>query len=90
VRRSQKEHYGNRIIASELHNPDFVKLAEAFGAQGLRAQTPEELRWALRRGFDCPATARRRALMAQDDNTLRNCGRYRLRSSAVSVRVTRV
>jgi len=52
VRRAQKEQYGNRIIASDLQNPDFVKLAEAYGAQGLRAQTPEELRWALRRGFD--------------------------------------
>jgi acetolactate synthase-1/2/3 large subunit len=52
VRRTQKERYGNRIIASELHNPDFVHLAEAFGAQGLRAQTPQELRWALRQGLD--------------------------------------
>jgi acetolactate synthase-1/2/3 large subunit len=51
VRRMQKEHYGNRIIASDLHNPDFVKLAEAFGAQGLRAHTPDELRTALRQGF---------------------------------------
>ncbi len=52
VRRTQKEQYGNRIIASELRNPDFVKLAEAFGAQGLRARTPEELRRALRQGFE--------------------------------------
>lgn len=52
VRRTQKESYGNRIIASELVNPDFVRLAEAFGAQGLRAHTPEELRAALRRGFE--------------------------------------
>jgi acetolactate synthase I/II/III large subunit len=51
VRRTQKEQYGNRIIASELRNPDFVKLAEAFSAQGLRARTPEELRRALRQGF---------------------------------------
>ncbi len=34
VRRLQKERYGNRVIASDLQNPDFVKLAEAFGAQG--------------------------------------------------------
>ena len=25
VRRIQQEHYGNRVIASDLHNPDFVK-----------------------------------------------------------------
>jgi acetolactate synthase-1/2/3 large subunit len=51
VRRTQRESYDNRIIASELHNPDFVRLAEAFGAQGLRARTPDELRAALRRAF---------------------------------------
>ena len=51
VKRMQKELYGNRVIASELHNPDFVKLAEAFGAQGLRAATPEELRGAIQTGF---------------------------------------
>jgi acetolactate synthase I/II/III large subunit len=52
VRRIQKERYGGRIIASDLYNPDFVKLAEAFGAQGLRAESPEELGAALRRGFE--------------------------------------
>lgn len=51
VRRIQKERYNNRVIASNLVNPDFVKLAEAFGAQGLRAHTPDELRAALQQGF---------------------------------------
>jgi len=31
VRRMQRELYGNRIIASDLQNPDFVRLAESFG-----------------------------------------------------------
>lgn len=52
VRRMQKERYGNRIIASELYNPDFVRLAESFGAQGLRAHTPDELRRAIRQGLE--------------------------------------
>jgi acetolactate synthase-1/2/3 large subunit len=51
VRGFQKQNFGGRVIASELRNPDFVRLAESFGAQGLRARTPEELRGALRRGF---------------------------------------
>lgn len=51
VRRIQQEQYGNRLIASDLANPDFVKFAESFGAVGERAHTPEELRQALRRGF---------------------------------------
>ncbi|MEM7534492.1 MAG: thiamine pyrophosphate-dependent enzyme [Chloroflexota bacterium] len=52
VRRMQKEYHGNRFIATELHNPDFVSMAESFGAQGLRAHNADELRQALRKGFD--------------------------------------
>jgi acetolactate synthase-1/2/3 large subunit len=51
VRRIQEEQYGNRLIASDLHNPDFVKYAESFGAAAERVRTPEELRGALKRGF---------------------------------------
>ena len=51
VQRMQKQEYGNRVIASDLRNPDFVKLAEAFGAQGIRAKTPDEVRQAIRQGF---------------------------------------
>ena len=51
VKRSQVHKYGGRVIGTELHNPDFVKYAESFGAQALRATTPEELRAALRKGF---------------------------------------
>ena len=47
----QKAKFGGRVIASELRNPDFVKLAESFSAQGLRATSPEALRGALRQGF---------------------------------------
>ena len=48
VRRIQQEHFGNRLIASDLANPDFVKFAESFGARAARARGPEELRGALR------------------------------------------
>jgi acetolactate synthase-1/2/3 large subunit len=51
VRRIQQEKYGNRLIASDLANPDFVKFAETFGAAGERARSPDELRGALRRVF---------------------------------------
>ncbi|HEY5963122.1 MAG TPA: thiamine pyrophosphate-dependent enzyme [Xanthobacteraceae bacterium] len=51
VRRIQQERFGNRLIASDLVNPDFVKFAESFGAASERARTPEELRGALRRAF---------------------------------------
>lgn len=51
VRRIQQEQFGNRVIASDLANPDFVKFAESFGAGGIRARNPEELRGALRDAF---------------------------------------
>ena len=51
VRRIQHERFGNRLIASDLANPDFVAFAESFGAAAERARTPEELRPALRRAF---------------------------------------
>lgn len=51
VKRSQVHKYGNRVIGTDLHNPDFVKYAESFGAQGIRATNPDELRAALRKGL---------------------------------------
>jgi acetolactate synthase-1/2/3 large subunit len=51
VRRIQQERFGNRLIASDLVNPDFVKYAESFGAAGRRARNPEELGAALRLAF---------------------------------------
>jgi acetolactate synthase-1/2/3 large subunit len=51
VRRIQREHYGNRVIASDLTNPDFVRLAESFGLAGVRADDPDALRRALERAL---------------------------------------
>jgi acetolactate synthase I/II/III large subunit len=44
VRRMQQEDYGNRLIGVDLHNPQFPKMAESFGAAGVRTTTPEGLR----------------------------------------------
>ena len=51
VRRIQEEQFGNRLIACDLANPDFVKYAESFGATGRRARNPDELRTALKASF---------------------------------------
>lgn len=51
VQRMQLDLHGGKVIGTDLHNPDFVRLAEVFGAHGLRARTPEELTGAIRRGF---------------------------------------
>jgi len=57
VRRMQEQLYGGRVIASDLHNPDFMKLAESFGVTGLRAEGPEGLRTQLAAALrdDAPA-----------------------------------
>ncbi|MFL5029141.1 MAG: thiamine pyrophosphate-dependent enzyme [Xanthobacteraceae bacterium] len=51
VRRTQEERYGNRLIACDLANPDFVRFAESFGAAAERVRDPDALRAALKRGF---------------------------------------
>ena len=44
IRQWQELFYHKRYSFSEMNvNPDFVKLAEAYGAVGLRAKTPEEV-----------------------------------------------
>jgi acetolactate synthase-1/2/3 large subunit len=44
VRQWQELFYGRRYSATRIdHAPDFVKLAEAYGAVGLRAQRPEDV-----------------------------------------------
>jgi acetolactate synthase-1/2/3 large subunit len=51
VRRIQKERFGNRLIGSDLANPDFVAFGKSFGAEAVRAKGPDELRRALRHAF---------------------------------------
>ncbi len=57
VKRNQKETFDGRYIASDLKNPDFVKLAEAFGVMGMRTDSPEGLRGALRETFKADGPA---------------------------------
>lgn len=47
VRRDQKTNYEGRLLGADLINPNFVKLAESFGAIGLQANTPDELEVAI-------------------------------------------
>lgn len=51
IRRLQERHYGGRVIAADLVNPDFVRLAEAFGAFGARIETMDELPGTLDAAF---------------------------------------
>jgi acetolactate synthase-1/2/3 large subunit len=57
VRRIQQERYGNRLIACDLTNPDFVKFAESFGMAAFRADSPDALEDRLRQAFALNAPA---------------------------------
>jgi acetolactate synthase-1/2/3 large subunit len=57
VRRIQQLQYGNRLIACDLTNPDFVRFAESFGMAAFRATTPEALEATLHRAFALNAPA---------------------------------
>ena len=48
----QKELYDGRIISTDLVNPDFVALAESYGAAGLRVHSADNLRDALTESFE--------------------------------------
>ncbi|MGE0764833.1 MAG: thiamine pyrophosphate-dependent enzyme [Hyphomicrobiaceae bacterium] len=43
VRRMQQLNYDGRVIASDLKNPDFVKLGDSFGIRATRADAPAQL-----------------------------------------------
>jgi acetolactate synthase-1/2/3 large subunit len=48
--------------------PDFVKLAEAYGAVGLRATRPDQLRSVLERGLATPGCVVMDILVAEEEN----------------------
>jgi acetolactate synthase-1/2/3 large subunit len=55
VRQWQELFYGKRYACSDMSvQPDFVKLAEAYGAVGLRAEKPEEVVPVLKEAFGTP------------------------------------
>ncbi|MFY9957862.1 thiamine pyrophosphate-dependent enzyme [Bradyrhizobium sp.] len=47
VRRDQRQRFDGRVVAADLVNPDFVKLAESFGVGAARVTSPDYFRPAL-------------------------------------------
>jgi acetolactate synthase-1/2/3 large subunit len=47
--------FDGRSIGAELHNPDFVKLAEAYGARGVRAEGADALETAVKEALKIEA-----------------------------------
>ncbi|MBW1740739.1 MAG: biosynthetic-type acetolactate synthase large subunit [Deltaproteobacteria bacterium] len=57
VRQWQELFYERRYASTDMeHAPDFVRLAESYGAVGLRATKPEEVESVLKEGLKVPGT----------------------------------
>jgi acetolactate synthase I/II/III large subunit len=51
VRRDQRSRFDGRVVASDLVNPDFVKLAESFGVAASRVTAPDHFRSAMEKAL---------------------------------------
>ncbi|WP_454649336.1 thiamine pyrophosphate-dependent enzyme [Bradyrhizobium liaoningense] len=51
VRRDQRERFDGRVVASDLVNPDFVKLAESFGVAAARVTAPDQFKAMLEKAL---------------------------------------
>jgi acetolactate synthase I/II/III large subunit len=51
VRRDQRQRFDGRVVAADLVNPDFVKLAESFGVGAARVTSPDHFRPALEKAL---------------------------------------
>jgi acetolactate synthase I/II/III large subunit len=51
VRRDQRQRFDGRVVAADLVNPDFVKLAESFGVAASRVTSPDHFRPALEKAL---------------------------------------
>ncbi|HLX15705.1 MAG TPA: thiamine pyrophosphate-dependent enzyme [Bradyrhizobium sp.] len=52
VRRDQRERFDGRVVAADLVNPDFVKLAESFGVGAARVASPDAFRSELEKALE--------------------------------------
>ncbi|MFO7942222.1 MAG: thiamine pyrophosphate-binding protein [Bacillota bacterium] len=53
VAKTMERRYG-RSMATDIHNPDYVKYAEAFGARGVRLEDASQLLETLNEAFETP------------------------------------
>ena len=69
VRQWQELLHGGRYASSYSEAlPDFVKLAEAYGATGIRAHTPDELDGAIKKMMDTPGPVIFDCVVTKDEN----------------------
>jgi acetolactate synthase-1/2/3 large subunit len=57
IRNHQERVYPGRVVGTDLVNPDFARLAEAYGALGLAVREPDEVEPALAKALAHPGVA---------------------------------
>lgn len=71
VRQWQKLFYGSRFSQTDPHRAtDFVKLANAFGVEGMRITKPEEIKPVLQKAFDLKKPVLVDCVISPDVNVL--------------------
>jgi len=69
VRQWQEIFYNRNYSHVDMEwTPDFVKLAEAYGATGMRARNPGELTEVLERGLKTPGVVVMEIVVEQEEN----------------------
>lgn len=69
VRQWQELFYGKRYSSTVLQaTPDFVKMAEAFGAVGLRATKPSEVEAVIKQAFNTPGPVIMEFMVEPEEN----------------------
>jgi len=67
-RPSCPRHCNNPQEGCPPYVPDFVKLAEAYGAMGIRVERPEDVEGAIREAIHSPKTVILEFLVAREEN----------------------
>ena len=71
VRQLQKFFYGERYSQTDLDgNPDFVKVAEAYGIRGIRVDSHEQVRSAIAEGIKHPGPVLLEFMISRNDDVL--------------------
>ncbi len=68
VRQWQELFFGRRYVATKLWNPDFMKLAEAYGIPGLRVSCRGDVAPAIRQAMQNPGSFLIEFLVEQEEN----------------------
>ena len=68
VRQWQELFYDKRYAFTKIGSPDFVKLAESFGAVGIRVKKKEDIKNALKKAIETPNVVLIDIIVEEEEN----------------------